>query len=76
MTSVAQLEHRFVPRLAATPEQVEEWLHRTGHSVCGGVMKGNRSSTQLDPTEVSVTGMAERSVAATTIAAVMRQTWH
>lgn len=57
LTRVAHLEHRFVSRLTATPEQIEEWLHRTGHAVCGGVMKGHRSSTQLEPADVVVTGM-------------------
>jgi len=57
LANVAHLDHRFIPRLTASAEQIQDWLYRTGHAVCGSAMKGHRSSTQLDPTQVVVTGM-------------------
>jgi hypothetical protein len=57
LANIAQLDHRFIPFIEADEAQMLEWVQRTGHAVCGGIMKINPSMSQLDPRRVLVTGI-------------------
>jgi hypothetical protein len=57
LADIAQLDHRCIPFIEADQEQMLEWLRRTGHAVCGGIMKIHPSMSQLDPARVLVTGI-------------------
>ena len=57
LARIAQLDHRFLPFIDASREQMVEWLHRTGHSISGGILHIHPSLTQLDPSRVLVTGI-------------------
>jgi hypothetical protein len=57
LANIAQLEHRFIPFIEADEAQKSEWLQRTGHAVCGGILKIHPSMNQLDPERILVTGI-------------------
>jgi hypothetical protein len=57
LAEVGRLDHRFVAFVNANAEQMDAWLHRTGHAAAGGIMKIHPTPMCLDPGKVVVTGM-------------------
>jgi hypothetical protein len=51
-----RLNHKFIRRVKASPEELDRWLSLTGRSVSGAILKIHKTIEKLDPERVLLPG--------------------